>query len=379
MKSLFKTGFVVALMLVAAVAGYGQDRPADLAKAADMIAGGGNVLGAMDVGDIYIWRDCDFIYVEYDIFDGTPLDITDNWFITATHVEIATTLGGIPQARGNPIPGQFTYKTEHDAVSGYTYQIPVNGFGSGDVFIAAHADVCQVGGVQAVESSLPIDPFKLSVTYYVPDKTAYFPTVVIENDTWLDGTHANGWCVDLTNHIVPGTIYDATAYSSYDPDLPEGLVDNPENLGALNWLMNQVLLGSIIGQTAYDYSTDPATPFGDYTWMDVQTAIWRLMDDGTPDYLAGVDPIRVQLLIDMALAHSDYVPGCGEFMVILLAPTSAVQNQTLIITVPVPCGGGCETAWGATWNGVSWQIPFPGKNWATYLLMTIPNYCGGVI
>ena len=48
-------------------------------------------------------------------------------------------------------------------------------------------------------------------------------------------------------------------------------------------------------------------------------------------------------------------------MAILLKPVTG--EQVIVIGFPVPCGEGCETAWAGTDVG---QLPFPGKNWATY-------------
>jgi hypothetical protein len=374
MKSLSKSVFLAALILFTAVAGYGQDRPEGLSKSGDMIAGGGNLASAKDVGDIYIWRDCANIYVEFAIVDGTPGDYMDNWYITATHVEIALSMAEIPQAKGNPVPGRFTYKSEHDAVTGYIHMIPLNGFAGVPVAIAAHADVCQVGGAQGVMAALPADPFQVMVTFYDPLKTAYFPTVVIQNDTWLDGTHYNGWCVDVNRTIVPGTWYDSMAYSSYDPALPAGLVDNPDNLDLLNWLIN----ADLVGKPATDEWNGS---LGIYTWMDVQTAIWSLMDDDVSLFQdLGANTVRVDRILALAGAQEGYMPECGDFMVILIspyAPCASTQNQTLIIKVPVPCEGACETAWGAQWIDGTWLWPFPGKNWATYMWLIVPNYCIG--
>ena len=45
-----------------------------------------------------------------------------DWRILETHLHIATSLAGIPQTKtGNPIPGKFEYKGEHDSVESYQY------------------------------------------------------------------------------------------------------------------------------------------------------------------------------------------------------------------------------------------------------------------
>lgn len=69
---------------------------------------------------------------------------TDAWFINETHVAVAGDAADIPQKNGNPIPGKFDYKAELDSpVQTCTIEIPLDGL-SGDVVIAAHAEVAHV-------------------------------------------------------------------------------------------------------------------------------------------------------------------------------------------------------------------------------------------
>ena len=86
------------------------------------------------VGDVSVWNDADHLYVKYETTDG--------WYLIESHVHFATSLDGIPQTIGNPIPGKFDYKMEHDPeVSKYTYEMDLNGLEPGTVYIATHADV----------------------------------------------------------------------------------------------------------------------------------------------------------------------------------------------------------------------------------------------
>ena len=86
------------------------------------------------VGELHVSKDNDYLYVEYD------LDVA----MSESHLHVATSLEGIPQANGNPIPGQFDHKNDHDPqVTEYTYMIPWDQSWNGvDLFyIAAHAVV----------------------------------------------------------------------------------------------------------------------------------------------------------------------------------------------------------------------------------------------
>jgi hypothetical protein len=87
-------------------------------------------------GELDVWRDDDYLYVQYILDDGVTM--------SETHLHINTSLDGIPQNNGNPIPGQFEYKEDHNpSVNGYLYTIPWDDeFWDGqDLYIAAHAVV----------------------------------------------------------------------------------------------------------------------------------------------------------------------------------------------------------------------------------------------
>lgn len=88
--------------------------------------------------------------------DSTNLYVTmvtqGNWMISESHVHAATTLEGIPQSNGNPVPGQFAYKMTHTPwVNTITYTIPLADIGAttGDtVCVATHAVIKTVCGCE---------------------------------------------------------------------------------------------------------------------------------------------------------------------------------------------------------------------------------------
>jgi hypothetical protein len=93
----------------------------------------------IDVGEIQVWNDDQNLYVKYVV------DATD-WCLTETHLAVAYSLDDIPQKNGNPIPGQFPYKGEHDCVTEVTYTIPLTDINplwdcGDDLYIATHAVV----------------------------------------------------------------------------------------------------------------------------------------------------------------------------------------------------------------------------------------------
>lgn len=107
----------------------------------DLIAGGGNPASAIDVGEVIVWNDLDYLYVMYVT--------TGDWYMTETHLHVADNLVDIPQTKkGNPIPGQFDYAKDHaPAVKEYTYMIPWTWEPLTTLVIAAHAVVQMEIGV----------------------------------------------------------------------------------------------------------------------------------------------------------------------------------------------------------------------------------------
>lgn len=103
----------------------------------------------IEVGNVSVWNDGENLYVKYEITE-------EGWFLTETHLAVATSLDDIPQKNGNPPPGQFPYSREYDLadqVTEDTYVIPLDGQGVGTkLFIAAHAVVGQPA-VTHIESS----------------------------------------------------------------------------------------------------------------------------------------------------------------------------------------------------------------------------------
>jgi hypothetical protein len=95
----------------------------------------------IDVGKVYISNDEWYLYITY----GLSHDLV----LLESHVAVADSLEGVPLTKkGNPIPGQFPYKLDHDPpVSEYTYAIDLMEIDVdiGDTIgIAAHAVVAKL-------------------------------------------------------------------------------------------------------------------------------------------------------------------------------------------------------------------------------------------
>jgi hypothetical protein len=336
---------VVALLLVmsAAVLAHTEENPLTV----DLIAG--NPKNTVNVvGVVKVWNDDVNLYVKYEITVAP-------WVLTGTHLHIAANADDVPQKNGNPIPGKFEYKGKPDKGSPeyilHTIPLGDEGLAPGDdIAIAAHAEVC---GYDIMNDPLPspvsIRPFRSDIQI---GEVTYFE-IEVTGGSFLNGK-LDGYCVDTDNGINLNVDYTGNVYSSYGI-LPAGLVDIPENLDLLNWLINQHYVGQ-----------DSPGGHGVYTFGDVQKAIWELVEDAIPQAaldslgIEGVDwkQDRVDEIVAAAEANGEgFVPGCGDLIAIIIEPLPEGKVQIVIVLIPLICG--CETAWG---EGPG----FPGKNWAMY-------------
>lgn len=95
----------------------------------------------IDVGQIDVWNDNEYLYVKYSAVGG--------WLITETHLSVMTQLASIPQTKnGGPIPGKFEYrKMFSPGVGSYTFTLPLEPeWLTSALYIAAHAIVQKTSG-----------------------------------------------------------------------------------------------------------------------------------------------------------------------------------------------------------------------------------------
>ena len=351
---------IVALMPPAALA----DMPVTCTT--DLIADGGTYyddtgMWGVDVGEVQVWNDGENLHVTYVIDAQLDPDNVVPTLIYQTHLEVALSEAVIPQTNnGNPKIGLFTYNDEHDpGVQFYEYVIPLGDWMPGDVlFIAAHAIVKELGGVEGLVT-LP-DTVSLRVVYPGTDygDPTYFDAF-ITNGGDLDGTY-DSWCVDIGHYITPGATYNNVKVCSSYEDIPDyATIDKPENLDLVNYIINKYAAGDI------------SSIWGAYTMCDIQRAIWTLIDNhitGCGEY----DQNRVNEIVDDAVYYGeDFVPGCGEKVVVVLVeppalPAVQVTIQVITIGVEVPCEDLSETAWG-------FGATFTDSTWAMYFNCTVHN------
>ena len=309
----------------------------------DLIAGQN-----INVGTVTVDIGTDYITVTYETNPG--------WIITETHLHIAGELAGIPVNNpGNPMVGHFKYGSDDLFTNEFKVEInkddiPIPYDWDGCYYVAAHA---VVEGVISEERALNVEAFfaslsetcSLKVDGPVPGGSAYFPKVYI-SDANFAGEYP-GWCIETQVQINPGTLYEATVHNGYDMD----------GFDKVNWLINQDMVGKVSPGDGEDY-----------TYGDVQTAIWELLGLELPPLggtiIHGALQERVDELVELANEFGEgFVPRCGDRIAIVLKPEGA---QNLIIEFPVPCTYGEETAWGDGCRFVD------RGNWAMYFKVCPP-------
>jgi len=326
-----------------------------------------------NVGVVNVWKEDGWLKVQFVATAGC---------ITETHVDVQLSEKDFPQTKkGNPKIGHFAYSRTHDpCVIEHTEIIPLTyipGYAEGTttLFVAAHAVVEAIVGcapdLQELEKSLP-ETVSFSIIHPGTSVRPYSYLDVAITDSELVGTYS-GYCVNTSRYISQDTTYKARVYSSYG-SVPDGLVDKPWNLDLVNYLINQEYVGQ-------EYVGGVLECSGDYTYGDVQLAIWTLLDD-TPitATIGDYAECRVQeILRDVSANGEGFIPGCGacedpednDLVVLLLDPVDG--EQPILISIPVECEplDSEETAWG---NGT----PFTDSTWAMYFSCPQPDSVYGV-
>ena len=153
---LFRSIILLSLIsfLVSPVLAFTESNPLVI----DLIAGQNEV-----AGNIKVWDDDSSLFILYET--------TEPWCLTETHLAVASSLDGIPQSNGNPIPGQFPYKSDHKCATSYLYKIPLDN-NVCELYIAAHAAVKSPGSKETAWGSGLDFPGKNWATYFTYEPNA---------------------------------------------------------------------------------------------------------------------------------------------------------------------------------------------------------------
>lgn len=334
------------------------------------------------VGTVTVKAESGYLKVTYQT--------TSPWVMSATHFDVKSNYTLIPQSNGNPVPGNFQYKADHNpAVNNYTKTIPLPGYSP--IYIAAHADV-----VKDFKTLLAASPYGEATGInaiaiggkYVSNGSAYLDSYLLINMT-VPGLYIRGpykaYCVapdDFMFGTYPDSIggpcyYESADVSSSYGSLP-GIIANPGNMGKVNYILN-------------NYLDTYGRPKSGYTFGDIQAAIWYLVAWGPPTLqdktvflngrLSNWDINRTSSIIDSTINQDAYIPPSWGLMALIFSDLYSqrlfdnpfnelvgfLPGQAFLIIVPVPriCGGS-ETAWGK-------GCDFPGRDWAMYFKYIPPR------
>ena len=165
--------------------------------------------------------------------------------------------------------------------------------------------------------NLAVAEERILTVQHLQGERSYF-SINIQDSGLLQGSYP-GWCADWDRQIEDNTPYSFKFYSSYNENLPEGLIAKPENLDEVNWIINQRFVGR-----------DAGNDLGVYTSGDVQLAIWSLIDDSFDSSTVGpFSQARVERIVSQAFQFgADYYPTCKEKVAIIL--DSGTPQSTII-------------------------------------------------
>ena len=284
--------------------------------------------------------------------------------LVSSHLSVTAIFVQIPLSSGNPPPGQFNCNSL--TTDGIHYEVPIPSPLAADkkVFIAAHAVVtgpgvgdCVAADCSAVAALIPASTANAiysSGNYLSNTPGQSYVVTNIANGTpaTINGKY-EGWCVDLdhgTSALNQVVKFIPTCAADFATQVA-GFIDHPENIQAVNWVLNQ----HFVGKTA------DCGSIGIYTVSDVQAVIWKLLEHPVqvfPDISANM--VRVNCMYGEALTHTGFTPDCGDLIgIVLKGVCDYINQQPTIIGIAMPCKCAEETAW-------SIGLPFPGNNWAMY-------------
>ena len=136
------------------------------------------------------------------------------------------------------------------------------------------------------------------------------------------------YCVSAYDPINPGVAVPYDMYLADEASVPTGVIENPENLDIVNWILNQSF-------ETMDNGDGTGT---NYTEAEIQGAIWGLTDDIVFVSSSLGTNANAQEIYDLALANGEgFVAGEGDIVGLVLDPTAEAEaagnSQPLIIGV----------------------------------------------
>jgi len=142
------------------------------------------------------------------------------------------------------------------------------------------------------------------------------------------------WCVDRQHYISDQIVQRGFLYSSYEPLPDQSAIVHPDNLDALNFLINAHPIGTTIALAADQ-------PEVEITYFDLQDAIWELVSRVPMSQDVPPNQALVSALVADALAHGEgFIPGPGARGALILVSQENFNDkediQTLALSTLVP-------------------------------------------
>ena len=268
------------------------------------------------------------LYVEqYNVGSAKYLRVTydtrtSGWAMTTTHLYVGA------RAPKKSAPGQFPFKHEGlNYVTQDVYEIPLSTFGTNvsQLYIAAHADTCELSVVPDWEATAALLPqtYTLSV---VTDNLVSAYMNVDPQATYPDGAPVDfpvylSWCVSgkiplLRGVPLPtayhlGFLADGSPNASVLPLLgPTTMAFTSGPIQLLTYLINQPYVQAV------------GTPGAPFNIWEVQYAIWHITDGMPVDYRPSrADPAKISwILTDVVQNAPGFTPQPGDLIAAFADP-----------------------------------------------------------
>ena len=350
------------------------------------------------VGTVKVWNaeDNSTLYVKYEV--ETP------WRLIETHLHVASELSAIPQTKkSNPIPGQFDYKMEHNYVTDYTYKIPMSLTNNEELYIAAHAVVsdssqyagngvmyaARVGGLYQLDvvqgtnqllktitggfddvnngtryiNALAFDPLYYKLYFTAPPRVNVTPSPL--------------WSYDINSGALekicdlPGSVVGASFYNGAYYYIAEGLNSLMKvEVNSLPYVPTVVCsgFGNASNFTFGDFAISRRGIL--YGSTRVSPQMFFSLDIASCEYyeFIGSNALDLQLAYGSDGKLYGINHGSGNSYEINIGTGMAIPISFNFVGAADLASGELgvpttESAWAATGIG---QLPFSGKNWATY-------------
>lgn len=136
-------------------------------------------------------------------------------------------------------------------------------------------------------------------------------------DARLGGKTFDAYCLDAFQFAPDlGTVTANVYVAGVDP-LPPGLVEKPENIDLINWVLNE------------DFTSIPNGEGGVYTEAEIQSAIWQLIE-GSFQFLTGPGTkANVTEIVEAAEKAGDgFVPGEGDVVALIFEPVAGTSSSS---------------------------------------------------